>query len=150
MRESPSMRAHAVTLFVCIALLMPACASRDSLSLRNEGDTRVHADIAMPWRAYLPFEETRHYTVTLAPGEEWSTRDASPEDTTRFDIQPSGRAVVRIRNASLSSPTTREYLIDLASNAHASITIDAISAFLTRSEGPPLELTPNDHRWFHE
>lgn len=62
--------------------------------------------------------------------------------------------MIRIHNASLSSPMTREYLIDFASNTHANITVEhtsnAIRAFLIRNEGSPLELVPSEHRWFHE
>lgn len=139
---------------LCMALATPGCAPRETLSLHNAGDDRVRVDIAMPWPSYQPFTDARHYSVTLAPSERWSTRHALPEDATKFEIQPTGRAVIRVRSASLSSPTTHEYLIDFASTRHASITLertgDTIRAFLTESDGAPIELRPDTHRRFRE
>lgn len=120
--------------------------------MHNSGDDRVHVDIAMPWPAYRPFADARHYSLTLAPDEHWSSRHASREDATRFDIQPTGRAVIRVRSASLASPTSHEYLIEFKSTRHASITLErtdgTIRAFLTETDGPPIELPPDTHPRF--
>lgn len=108
---------------VCLIKLIGCvgCGCGGSVVVRNQTETSLSVQIAMPYPAYAPFGGWCGFETRVGAGEEWDSARATSDERFEPTIQPNGVMVMRVAWALTES---LEFAIASGPSERVRVTID--------------------------
>lgn len=151
--QTAMLHIHRVTLVIAICILaaMQGCGCMSHVTITNESDTQLLADVSLPHPGPGAFRHHCQFTVLLAPDEQFNSRLATREDRVELPTGPHQQVLLRLMNLDQQGWPDAVYSVWIQQEGSITIsgTWDALHVTAINDQGDELDVNKEQpHRWF--
>lgn len=130
---------------------LPGCGCMSHVSLSNETDMQLLADVSLPFPGYGVFRRHCQFSILLEPHQMWDSRQANNRDRVQLPTGQHENLLLRIINLDKEGWPNEVYLIaiDDFASVRFSGQWEDLHIHATDSHSGPLEVRKDDRQqWF--